>query len=296
MTGLLGAAVGVPYAVSNAPDSWGPNSASAPQTASANGTVNPSLLVRPNLVNPQGPGSEMYRSPAPLEGRKNLPLSELLNWGISKEWIYQGWARKSTGLADPGLFGIRVPVVTGGGMTDVAGALSYYFDNAGQLQRIRLHGRTADTTELVRLATSQFGMQPQLSSTPGEQKFVSMERKKVRSELRTIPEGVLWSTSPHGSFVVDLEVNRPGTDYWVVRKTPELKITGLEGSGAAREEAAKQEAKPILPHKAIVPNASEVQAEAASKKSSVVATPASTRPDSNIEPLRTYRDRFRWPD
>lgn len=296
MTGLLGAAVGVPYAVSHAPDAWKPNStAAAPAEAPSVPAVNPALVAPPQVAPPASPGSEIYRSPALLEGRRNLPLDQLLHWNITKDWVYQGWARKSTGLADPGLFGVRVPVVTGGAMTDVAGALSYYFDNAGQLQRIRLHGRTADTTELVRLATTRFGLQPSPSATVGEQRFAAVEGKQTRSQLATRPEGVLWSTSPHGSFTVDLELNRPGSDFWVKPVLPELKVAGLPAP--SKEAAAKPEEAPILPPKAVVPDADETKEEAAVEAQAEAEAPASeTKETPDIAPLRGYRERFRWPE
>ena len=302
LTGLLGAAVGVPYAVNHAPDNWGPNTTNGP--AEQQQQVDPSLLVPPQPAYYQSPGSEVYVSPAPIEGYRNLSLGQLLNWNITKDWVYAGWARKSTGLADLGLYGVRVPVVTGSQMTDIAGALSYYFDHAGQLQRIRLHGRTADTTELVRLVTSQFGLRPVAAPIAGEQWFEAVEKKQLRAELRTRPESVLWSTSPHSSFAFDLELNRPGSDYWVVRKAPQLNIAGLEEQIAQAQEVKKPESNPILPHRKVVPDAANTQAQAEAtrnveprvEKPKIEAKPASTQIDKSIAPLRTYRDRFRWPD
>lgn len=301
LTGLVGAAFGAPYVISNAPDGWGPNQTAESQTAEASQTApaDPSLLERPKLDALHGPGAELYSSPAPLEGRRNLPLAELLHWNVSKDWVYQGWARKSTGLADPGLFGVRVPVVTGAAMTDVAGALSYYFDNAGRLQRIRLHGRTADTTELVHLATTRFGMRPALAHTPGQQYFEAVEGERIRSVLKTTPEAVLWSTSPHGSFRVDLEVNRPGSEHWYTPRVEELKIAGFTDHAPESTPGAEPAKKPVLPPSAVVPDAGEA---ASATQGSSVATESATeaaapaKPSSDIAPLRGYRDRFRWPD
>ena len=240
MAGLLGAAVGVPYAVSNAPEG----------------------LKSPFGGGPTAPAIESIAPPTgsfrgtPLGGVHNVPIQTLLQWGVTKEWVYAHWDRKTTGLADPRLFGVRAPVITGGRMTDVAGAISYYFDDAGVLQRIRLHGRTADTTELVRIAAA-YGMQRRQPRSPGDQLFQAIERRgQVRAQLRTRPEAVLRRADPRSSFLVDFEATRPGSDYWVQPETPRIQMPTPDGGfRAVRSErgdrrparAARRQADPADP-------------------------------------------------
>ncbi|MEM8865739.1 MAG: DUF6690 family protein, partial [Planctomycetota bacterium] len=176
------------------------------------------------------------------------------------------------GLADPGLFGVRVPVVTGTSMTDLAGSISYYFNPDGQVDKLRFHGRTADTTAIMAIAQSHFGMQPQ-RPVAGEQLMRTFASGKVLCELRTRPEPVLWSTSPHDSFLVDLEVNRPGSGRFVEQRplTPNLPQHPEPAAPAqppqtaasppqpaaetvAEVEAADSEVKPALLQKAKRPD------------------------------------------
>lgn len=289
LAGLLGAAVGGPYVLSQAPDGlspWGQPAPEPAEVAAATAPADPLALRPPDVSSPVGPGSQVYQSPAPLEGPVGLSLEQALDWSIDRNWVYARWARKSTGLADPQLFGVRVPLVTGSGMTDVAGSLAYYFDNAGVLQRMRLHGRTADTSRIVHLATTRFGMQAQ-NGAPGDQLFRSFERKELRGELRTRPEGTLWATSPHSSFAIDLDVTRPGGPYLVRSEAPRLEIpaatpppapAGGEGGGAASDAALRARVggppAPTLPK--------------------VGAPEAAPRLD--LKPLQGHRDQFRWPD
>ncbi|MEM6330993.1 MAG: DUF6690 family protein [Planctomycetota bacterium] len=229
MTGLLGAAVAAPIAVNEGPKHWpllgGGAPATAPDAGFAPAQTPDSLrgLVPPTIHSPEGPGSLIYQSPAPLEGVGFVSLAELLRMDVTKEWVYARWSRKSTGLADPGLYGVRVPVVTGTAMTDLAGSLSYYFNADGRVDRLRFHGRTADTTALVAIAQSHYGMRMQ-KGMPGEQLYQTGAGGNVLCELRTRAEPVLWATSPHDSFVVDLEINRPGAGRLVERRplTPSL--------------------------------------------------------------------------
>lgn len=310
MAGVLGAAVGVPYVMTEKPDlinGFMPNT----QQQVAQQEASPQTIPATIDTGLYGPGSEVYRAPAPIEGYRGQPLSALLRWDITREWVYRNWDRKSTGLAELGLFGVRAPIVTGTRMTDIAGTISYYFDNNGLLQKIRLHGTTADTTELVQIAASGYGMQRRTSAMPGNQLLQAAEKNQVRSELKTETQSVLWSTSPHTSFMIDLEVNRPGSPYWVTkRQLPPPQLASLPQNPVATssdqfDTPPKPEEQPIFPARAIVPDAAPATAQAASAQAAAdtaaaeAAQKAAITPveaPNDIKPLDSYRDRFRWPN
>lgn len=265
LAGILGAAVGVPYLVDKQ-DTWLPRgnpSAVAPNDVAAT----PALpqFVPPTLPMPEGPGSHLYTSPAPLEGIPATSLAEVLRFDVSKEWVYSRWARKSTGLADPELFGIRVPLVSGTRLTDVAGSLTYYFSATGQVEKITLVGKTADTTELVNLLVRQYGFEPQVPLVPGEQLFQVKSRKRVKGELRTWPESILWSTSPHDSFSIELEMIHPESNRYVSRPLPRLDIPPDPGPSSQPSTPA---GRGVFPPEKAVP------ATTVSQSTSVAPAPA----------------------
>jgi hypothetical protein len=162
----------------------------------------------------------------------------VLRFDVSKEWVYQNWDRKSTGLSDPQLFGIRVPLVTGTQRTDLAGSLTYMFDAQGQVQHISLRGRTADTTALVQFLTQTYQLQ-RMQAPAGEQLFQVRSGSNVYSELRTMPESVLMETSPQGSFGVVLELGRPGSNRPLTPQVPKLDIPEVATPAKTPEEVAK---------------------------------------------------------
>lgn len=135
---------------------------------------------------------------------RSVSLEEVFRFDVTREWVYERWARKSTALAELGLYGIRVPLVTGTQIHDLAGSLTYFFDSNGQVQRISFKGNTGDTTRIVMLAVQRYGLQQQNSQFVGEQIFEVRRGEEVFSELRTRPSSVLWSSSPHESFDVEL--------------------------------------------------------------------------------------------
>lgn len=290
LAGLLGAAVGVPYVVDQS-DKWAPSvSADAPAATAELGSQAPNgqQLTASGLPTLPSPGDHLYRSPAPLEGVRTHSLGEVLRMDVSKEWVYSRWARKSTGLADPELFGIRVPLVSGTRMTDVAGSLTYYFNRQGQVERIRLAGTTADTTELVNLVAMRYGLRPAPPRLAGEQLY-RVERNGVsESELVTRPESVLWATSPHDSFSVQLEINRPGSGRFVQQKP--LQLPGVDTPTPADPLLGQQSrpaGKPVFPGETLVPSSETAAAKAAES--------GATEAASSAVPKKTPKPALRWP-
>jgi hypothetical protein len=231
MPTLLAASVAVPYVATNAPEwrqQWNAPSAA---TATANGLapVQSSVLdpagaqrAAELAVPPVGPNPMLYPNAAPLEGMPGYPLAEVLRMDVTKEWVYQRWPRKSTSLAELDLYGVRVPLVTGTQLQDVAGSLTYYFTPEGRVQLIRFRGTTGDTTQLVAIVTQRFGLQRQPVLAAGEQLYQVRDGDNVLSSLRTRPAPVLWASSPHDSFTVELDLQDPTSARPLAQNLPEL--------------------------------------------------------------------------
>lgn len=288
LAGLLGAAVGVPYVVDQS-ETWREGFAPSGSQSTADGGAAPSAstFAVPAMPSMASPGDHLYASPAPLEGIQSPSLAEVLRLDVSKDWVYSRWARKSTGLAEPDLFGIRVPLVSGTRMTDIAGSLTYYFNKFGQVEKIRLVGKTADTSELVNLMCGRYGFQPATPLLAGEQLYRVERSGRVESELVTRPESVLWSTSPHGSFAVQLEINRPGSDRYVVHPPPKLPVGNRPASPAPLLGDEQPVGKPVLPGEMLVPSSDGVPAQQVSTaKESVEAAVPKKSPKSHL----------RWPN
>lgn len=229
---ILGVSIGVPYFVANRDDL----SSHFSNPFSGSGQSSPvAAAPSPGQPKPQvpfdSPGSLIYSSPVPLEGAQFRSLGEVLRFDVTKEWVYRNWARKSTGLADPELFGVRVPFVTGTGMSDLAGSLTYYFNSQGQVQHISFVGRTADPSQLVQFITSTYKLQ-RVEAPAGEQLYQTKRSGLVQSELRTQPDGVLWTTSPHDSVLVVLELERPGSNRTLPPRASALDIPEVAAAAA----------------------------------------------------------------
>jgi hypothetical protein len=211
----------------------------------------PATSANPYAAVPATPDSyPSTATPAALASLSGFPpanavryhtIQEVFRFDLSKEWVYQNWDRKSTGLADTEFFGIRVALVTGTQRTDLAGSLTYFFDATGAAQHISFRGRTADTTRLVQFLTQTYQFQ-RMDALPGEQLYQVRSGSNVYSELRTRPESVLLEEAPQGSFGVVLELGRPGSNRVLQPPVPKLDIPQVASPPPAQEAAAGTEA------------------------------------------------------
>lgn len=214
---LLVASIGVPYVASNAPE-WTRqvrDAATAAPPAAAAGDPAAAPVATPAktavALAPPSPSGSVFPNVTPLEGLPTYSLADVLRMDVSKEWVYQRWPRKSTALAELDLYGVRVPLVTGTQLHDLAGSLTYFFGADGRVRRIAFHGLTGDTTQVAMLVHQRFGLAAHPTATTGEQLLQFRQGDDVISELRTRPAPVLWATKPHESFAVDLVLQDPAT-------------------------------------------------------------------------------------
>ncbi len=256
---MLGASIGVPYVMSQS-NTGAKKAASPPPAANAfagqlasfspSSGVAGSMAPPPLLASQTAPSvTPTTTTKLPVEGVRFHSIAEVLRFDVTKEWVYNNWPRKSTGLADAELFGVRVPLVTGTGYGDLAGSLTYQFNQQGQVQHIVFHGRTADTTQLIQFLSATYHFERR-DALPGQQLYQVGSGDEVASELGTRPESVLWNTTPHGSFVVDLELEQPGSTRYLPSRALKLAIppappgpaTAANGAGAAPGSPAAQSA------------------------------------------------------
>jgi hypothetical protein len=241
---LLAASVAVPYVATKAPswrEQW-----NAPETTALPGTAQWPLKSGGNPFPvaplPSGPGAALFPVQQPIEGTPTFSLAEVLRMDVTKEWVYQRWPRKSTALSDLGLHGVRVPLVTGAQLYDLAGSLTYYFSVDGRVQRISFQGRTGDPRQLVGLVTQRYGLTPQPTITAGEQLFALRREDGVISRLSTRPAPVLWASSPHDSFSVELDLQDPATARPLAAPLAPLPATASNPSAGGEQSAASAQA------------------------------------------------------
>lgn len=145
----------------------------------------------------------------PLEGYGTYQLEEIINLNATPAWIMSRWPRVTVGLAELDLQGYRVPLVTGTRADDLAGSLTYYFDQNQQVALIHFRGTTGDPRRLVGLVMSQYKFKPQTTGDPSLQLYQVKWNGKPISELQVHTASVLRASEPLSRFTVELALKRP---------------------------------------------------------------------------------------
>ncbi len=195
---MLGGAVGVPY-VATQVSSW--TDGESAKSASSGDQDWQSASSRRNA-------SAQHQTSAER-------IADAIRLDATLEWVYQRWDRKSTKLADIDRHGVRVPLVTGTEMSDLAGSLTYYFDANGQLQQISFRGRTGDPRSLIALLTSRYHLRAQPPQIPGENLYQTRWNGRTQSELRVKSAPVVSFATPHTNFDVQLELIHPASGRYL---------------------------------------------------------------------------------
>jgi hypothetical protein len=108
-------------------------------------------------------------------------------------------------------------------MSALAGSLTYFFNDQGQVEHISFRGRTGDASPLVQFLTRYYQFQ-RVESGIGEHVYQVQSGDGVQSELRTRPEAVLKSNAPQQSVAIELEFARPGSKRLLPPRGPTLAI------------------------------------------------------------------------
>ncbi len=250
---LLATAVGVPYVVTEtdlavtvgSPSTWSQRAGDSvgqvtAWASSAAGTVTPStpgdLNAHQEVEQLRKLGGERFRydeaivdrltgqapgvfqtasAPVrpPIAGRPITDLRELLRFSWTQAELHSRFANVATVLADTRLRGVRVPVVTGTQIDDLAGTLTLYFDANDRVQRLNLHGFTGDAGRLRQVLTDVYGM----AAEPNLEAGVMTRRWNGApiSLLRLTYAPVVHSDAVHQKLTVFLELNQPDLAYGI---------------------------------------------------------------------------------
>jgi hypothetical protein len=115
---------------------------------------------------------------APLPG---AGIEEIFRFDIRPHWVASRWPRVSTIAGDGKQLGMRVAVVTGTQPDDVAGSLTYYFDDHHQLQRITFTGLTGDARRLLAAVVTPHGLKSQPTTEAAY--YLAGDPKKPTSQV-----------------------------------------------------------------------------------------------------------------
>jgi len=166
---------------------------------------------------------------ASLVGPPMASLGELVRFDADHSWVIANWSRVTTSVGDQQLSGLRVPIMTGTGLNDVSGSLTYFFDAQGRVQRISLYGYTGDASDVVQLVTGVYDMKPEPATGLGM--YIARWNGSPRSLLRIQQAPLVQANRPHERFLIQCEINRPSNQYGL---SPEFENLLAQDKAAGR--------------------------------------------------------------
>lgn len=208
---VLAAAAGVPYLVYEK---------DLPQAAKAKlmglvSNVTANEDARPEFRSEFGFGpqaeSPRFSAEGGFTGPSIADFGEVFRFDIDPPWVTARWPRVTTVLAETGLEGLRVPLMTGTRLDDLAGTLTYYFDHNHQVQRLAFDGFTGDERRLATLITQYYRLQSEPTLDAGM--FVLRWNGKATSVMKISRAPIITADSPHSQLHIQLELNRPNIQY-----------------------------------------------------------------------------------
>jgi hypothetical protein len=199
---VLGAAIVVPYVLfddglsKTAKTEWNHYFGGGAPTESISGDVAAWFSSSPQVA------------PTELEpAAATVSIEEALRLDISPVWVTSRWPRVSTVLGNPNEMGMRVVLVTGTQPTDVAGSLTYYFDQRHQLQRITLTGLTGDESRIITHLMNTFGLRPQPTIAAGLYQAPAGPGKVSQAQVNHLP--IVRNAAKNARVELAIELFRP---------------------------------------------------------------------------------------
>ena len=221
---VLAAAFGAPYLINkmagSAPTATDSATGGYFGSTAFSGSEQPGLgnsynsPAMPGNTNIAGRPSSLGAGQVPgLDAMGQEHLGEIIRFDISSSWLASRWPTVSRVSAPTGLAGYRVPLVTGVSEDDISGALTYYFDNSGRVQRIHLVGLTGDPARIEALVTQQYKLEPSRSSFGTV--YQSSWNGKLISALQVTPAAVMRTSDQLNRYKVEMELNRATDNYFL---------------------------------------------------------------------------------
>jgi hypothetical protein len=142
------------------------------------------------------------------EGGRISDFNRIFQCGAPRSWVQRTHvdaSRTRDGQRD----GLRVTLVTGEELEDLAGSLTYWFDRQGRVERISFQGVTGNPAKLVSFARRSQKMVAR--GCERDALFVRDGKNGPLHLLHISRSPVVNVKTQYGRYHVTLELNRPGS-------------------------------------------------------------------------------------
>jgi hypothetical protein len=148
-----------------------------------------------------------------------VPMEQAFRFDLTPQWVASRWPRVSTVLGDMQQLGMRVALVSGTRSDDVAGSLTYYFDQHHQLQRITFTGLTADPRRLLATVVTPNGLKSQ--PTTSAARYIAGDPARPSSEVTVRFLPVIVANTERSQAEVAIDLRRADVLGWQAKAQQE---------------------------------------------------------------------------
>jgi hypothetical protein len=140
----------------------------------------------------------------PLAAAPGATIEEAFRFDVSPEWVSRRWTRVSMVHGGLDHLGMRVAWVSGTRHDDVAGSLTYYFDQHHQLARITFEGLAAEPRRILAAVIPAYGLKS-LPTTEAAH-YISGDPQNPTSEVLVehLPLIEAGPGTPRAELTIDL--------------------------------------------------------------------------------------------
>jgi hypothetical protein len=142
-------------------------------------------------------------------------IEEAFRFEIQPAWVISRWPNAST-MTGAKQLGMRVALASGTRSDDVAGSLTYYFNEHHQLQRITFLGQTGDARRLLAAVVTRYGLQS-LPTTDAAH-YIAGNPKKPTSEVLVRFSPTAANQTPSARLEVAVDLRRADIVGWEKRQ------------------------------------------------------------------------------
>lgn len=163
-------------------------------------------------------------TPAATPAARYVPIEQVFRFDLTPQSVSSQWSRVSTVHGDREQLGMRVALVSGTGIDDIAGSLTYYFDPHHQLQRITFEGVTSDPRRLLAAVVTPNGLQSQ--PTTSLARYTAGNPAQPSSEVLVKQFPLLTANSRQPQIEVSVDLRRSDVRGWQEKaeREPEKKL------------------------------------------------------------------------
>jgi hypothetical protein len=173
----------------------------------------------PSPADPQADWTLTSAPPSAAPPAPKATIEEIFRFDIKPAWVTARWPEVTTVAGQPKQLGLRVALVSGTRPDDIAGSLTYYFDEHHQLQRITFTGLTGDARRLLANVVTPYGLKSQ--PTTDAAYYVAGDPKKPTSQVTVRLLPVVRADAPQARQEVAVDLRRGDVAGWAKKAAQE---------------------------------------------------------------------------